>query len=108
MRCLLLAAALVAPVGCHRADPDAAPAEPPPPSWTPDMQAVADGGNRFALDLYGKLREEKGNLFFSPYSVHAALAMTATGAKGTTRDQMVKALHLPVDEQKVLASGDLG
>jgi predicted dehydrogenase len=73
------------------------------------MQAVADGNNKFALDLYAKLREpEKGNLFFSPYSAHTALAMTATGARGTTRDQMVKVLHLPADEQKALASGDLG
>src|SRR5437899_5160611 len=81
---------------------------PPPPPFTEDMQAVADGSNRFAIDLYGKLRDtEKGNLFFSPYSVHTALAMTATGAKGNTRDEMVKVLHLPADEQKMLASGDL-
>src|SRR5262245_51328053 len=81
---------------------------PPPPPWTDDMQAVADGNNRFALDLYAKLREEPGNLFFSPYSAHTALAMTATGARGNTRAQMVKVLHLPADEQKALASGDLG
>jgi serpin B len=73
------------------------------------MQAVADGQNKFALDLYAKLRDqEKENLFFSPYSAHTALAMTATGAKGTTRAEMVKVLHLPADEQKAAASGDLG
>jgi serpin B len=83
--------------------------DPPPPPWTDDMQAVADGSNRFALDLYAKLRDrEKGNLFFSPYSAHTALAMTATGARVSTRDQMVKVLHLPADEQKATASGDLG
>jgi serpin B len=82
---------------------------PPPVEWSADMQAMADGGNRFALDLYAKLREEKkGNLFFSPYSAHTALAMTAAGAKGTTRDQMVKVLHLPADEGKALAAGDMG
>ena len=47
-------------------------------------QTVADGGNHFALDLYGKLAEkEKGNVFFSPYSVHTALAMTAVRRGGT-------------------------
>jgi serpin B len=73
------------------------------------MQAVADGHNQFAFDLYAKLRDqEKGNLFFSPYSAHTALAMTATGAKGTTRAEMVKVLHLPADETKAAASGELG
>ena len=101
---------LVALAGCRGGDAAAPDPEVPPPiEWSADMQAVADGNNRFALELYAKLREsEKGNLFFSPYSIHTALGMTATGAKGTTRDQMVKVLHLPADEQKALASGDLG
>jgi serpin B len=82
---------------------------PPPVEWSADMQAIADGNNLFALDLYGRLRDsEKGNIFFSPYSIHAALGMTATGAKGQTRDEMVNVLHLPADQAKVLASGDLG
>ena len=86
-----------------------APDEPlPPVEWSADLQAVADGNNRFACDLYGRLREEKGNLLFSPYSVHTALSMTAVGAGGSTRDQMVKVLHLPADEDKMLAAGDLG
>jgi len=78
------------------------------PPWTDDMQVVADANNKFALDLYGKLRDTEGNLFFSPYSVHTALSMTAVGARGTTREQMLKVLHLPSDENKLLAAGDLG
>ncbi len=102
---------IVALVGCRgekAGRPDEEPV-PPPTEWSADMQTVAEGNNRFATDIYGKLSEsEKGNLFFSPYSIHTALGMTATGAKGTTRDQMVKVLHLPEDEHKALASGDLG
>src|SRR5262245_14489226 len=79
---------------------------PPPPPWTGDMQTIADGNNRFAIDIYGKLREKEGNLFFSPYSIHTALTMTTTGARGSTRDEMVKVLHLPADDGKMLASGD--
>ncbi len=93
------------------ADPKPEPQKPEPgpaPKWSEDMKTVAEGNTRFALDLYAKLREkEKGNIFFSPYSVHTALAMTTTGAKGITRDEMVKVLHLPADD-KMLASGDLG
>ncbi|MBN9521464.1 serpin family protein [bacterium] len=81
---------------------------PPPPPWTDDLQAAADANNRFALDLYAKLRETPGNVFLSPYSVHTALAMTTTGTKGVTRDEMVKVLHLPADEGRVPAAGDLG
>jgi len=78
----------------------------PPPPWTEDMQAVTEGNNRFAFDLYAKLNDQPGNAFFSPYSVHTALGMTATGAKGKTREEMLQVLHLPNTEQS-LASGDL-
>jgi serpin B len=79
-----------------------------PPRWTGDMQTAADANNRFALDLYAQLRGEPGNLFLSPYGAHAALAMTATGARGATRDQLAAALHLPPDGPAALAAGDLG
>jgi serpin B len=104
---MLISGASVGLTGCR---PNAPPGDPgpPPTGWSDDMQAVADGNNRFALDLYAKLREGKGNVFFSPYSVHTALAMTATGAKAATRDQMVKVLHLPADGQKAGVPGDLG
>ena len=38
----------------------------------------------FALDLYGQLKRQEGNLFFSPYSISTALAMTWAGAKSQT------------------------
>jgi serpin B len=58
-------------------------------------EVVVEGNNRFAVELYAKLREQKGNLFFSPYSVSAALAMTYAGARGETEAQMAKVLHFP-------------
>jgi serpin B len=53
---------------------------------------LVEGNARFALDLYRALREEDGNLFFSPYSVSTALAMTYAGAQGETERQMRNAL----------------
>jgi serpin B len=104
---LCVLAALVGCNGSNSREPDPGP---PPVEWSTDMQAVADGHNRFTIDLYAKMRaKEKGNIIFSPYSVHTALAMTATGAKGNTRDEMVKTLHLPAgSNDKMLASGDIG
>ena len=46
----------------------------------------------FALELYRKLARTPGNLFCSPYSVEAALAMVAAGAAGRTRDELVAVL----------------
>ena len=57
--------------------------------------------NYFAFDFYRRLAEnDDGNLFFSPYSLSAALAMTYAGAAGDTAEQMAGALRfdLPQDE----------
>ena len=51
-------------------------------------EIIIKGNNQFALELYGKLRSEEGNLFFSPYSISTALALTFTGARGRTESQM--------------------
>jgi serpin B len=57
------------------------------------VKALAKGNNEFAFDMYGKLKGDKGNLFFSPFSLRTALAMTYAGAKGETAVQMEKALR---------------
>jgi serpin B len=59
-----------------------------------DTREVVAGDTAFATDLYAKLRTEKGNLFFSPYSISTALAMTLAGARGETAQQMATVLHL--------------
>lgn len=60
-----------------------------------DTSGVVKGNTAFALDLYEALRGEKGNLFFSPMSVSAALGMTYAGARGKTAQEMTTALHFP-------------
>ncbi len=59
-----------------------------------DMAKVVRSGNAFAAGLYAKLAsKETGNLFFSPASIHTALAMTCAGARCDTEAQMSKVLQ---------------
>ena len=44
------------------------------------VAAVVESGNRFAFDLYERLRSTNGNLFFSPAGISLALAMGYAGA----------------------------
>ncbi len=65
-----------------------------------EIAAVAKSGNDFATDLYAKLAgKEKGNLFFSPASIHTALAMTYAGARGNTEKQMFTTLRFPIGKR---------
>jgi serpin B len=65
-----------------------------------DTRKVVAGNTEFAVDLYGKLRTGEGNVFFSPFSISTALAMTCGGARGATENQMAQTLHfnLPPDK----------
>jgi serpin B len=64
-------------------------------------QALVDGNTAFACDLYAQLRNSPGNLFFSPYSVSTALAMTYAGARGNTETQMAHVLHFGTDQAQL-------
>ena len=67
-----------------------------------DVMALAKGDNEFATDLYARLRSDKpSNLFFSPYSISTALAMTYAGAAGRTETEMAKVLRFAMPEAKL-------
>ena len=56
---------------------------------------LAESTAAFAFDLYRAVGQREGNLFFSPYSISVALAMTRAGAAGDTASQMDAVLRLP-------------
>jgi len=74
------------------AQPASAPATAPAPKA--DMDAVVAAQRQFALELYARLAGEKGNVCFSPGSIHTALTMTYAGAAGRTAVEVAKTLHL--------------
>jgi len=59
---------------------------------------VVGANNQFALDLYLKFKDEEENIFFSPYSISTALAMTYEGARGKTAEEMRSVFYFPEDD----------
>jgi serine protease inhibitor len=59
------------------------------PDITDDIQTLVYDINDFGFVLYQELKVEKDNLFFSPYSISKAFAMTYTGARGQTKTEKV-------------------
>ena len=66
-----------------------------------DMEIVAQGNTAFAFSLYNELKENRGNLFFSPYSISTALAMTYAGARGDTEKQMAGVFNFTLDQNRL-------
>jgi serine protease inhibitor len=66
-----------------------------------NIPVIAKNNNQFALDLYAKLRGADGNLFFSPYSISTALAMTRAGARGETAAEMDQTLHFTLPGEQL-------
>ena len=70
-----------------------------PSATDTEISNLVSGNSAFAFDLYRALGAAEGNLFYSPYSISLALAMTYAGARGETERQMAETLHflLPQD-----------
>jgi serpin B len=69
------------------------------------LQKLVAANNQFAFDLFNALRAEgQGNLFFSPYSLSAALGMVYAGARGETARQIAHVLHCELPEEQLAGS----
>lgn len=64
-----------------------------------ELAALVEGNSAFALDLYHELKEGGDNLFYSPYSISLALAMTYGGARNQTDEQMAQTLNFPLPQE---------
>ncbi|MCR4403956.1 MAG: serpin family protein [Candidatus Acetothermia bacterium] len=115
-RVLLVAVALLlllGPVGCNLLDlfgfngsgievlQSSKPRETSPQVDQHELEELVTGNSAFALDLYAALRGEGGNLFYSPYSISLALAMTYAGARGETERQMGATLHFTLSQDRL-------
>jgi len=61
--------------------------------------------NDFSLNIYHQIvNRNDGNVFFSPYSIFVALAMTYEGARGDTAEQMKNVLGFEQNDEISLCS----
>jgi serpin B len=78
--------------------------KPRSPALAPELAQVPElvaGNTDFALDFYHRLFDREENLFYSPYSLSTALAMTYAGARGETERQMAEALHYTLPQAQL-------
>ena len=78
----------------------AIPSQPNAGNPTPDSgNSVVAANNRFASDLYSRLAKDPkytgDNIFFSPFSITSAVAITYEGARGSTADEIRSVFHYP-------------
>jgi len=66
-----------------------------------DLSQLVSDNNAFAFDLYQKLRTENGNLFYSPFSISVALAMTYAGARGDTAAEMAQTMRYTLSQEQL-------
>lgn len=63
-----------------------------------DIGDLVKGINAFAFNLYSQLKADKNkNIFFSPWSLSSAFAITYEGARGQTASEIQKVFNLPSD-----------
>ncbi|MFP3880464.1 MAG: serpin family protein [Dehalococcoidia bacterium] len=68
---------------------------------TTDQASLVEGNSAFAFELYKALKGEEGNLFYSPYSISLALAMTYAGARGETAQQIADTLQFLLEQDRL-------
>ncbi|MFA5003475.1 MAG: serpin family protein [Methanolinea sp.] len=64
-----------------------------------NAKAVVQANNQFGIDFFSRLAsdpaQEGKNIFFSPWSISSALAITYEGARNTTADEIRSVFHFP-------------
>jgi serpin B len=63
------------------------------PARGAEAPALIKAYNQSGLDLFRIFASQPGNIVFSPYSIGSAMAMAASGARGETQADMLKALR---------------
>jgi serpin B len=81
------------------------PATPIITPATTSGTSIAESNNRFSAALYRTITKGNanagGNVFFSPFSISSALAITYEGARGTTADEIRSVFSFPENDSSL-------
>lgn len=114
--CSILVAAVISCSGNSNANPNLPPNENPtdykfassdlhrenhPNVPQSDQNALVAGNTGFAFDLYSELSSNDGNIFFSPFSISQAMAMTYSGARGNTETEIADTMRFNLPQEKL-------
>lgn len=72
-----------------------------PDSSGSEISELVSGNSEFAWNLYRAIESESDNLFYSPFSISIALAMTYAGARGETETQMADTLEFKLSQERL-------
>lgn len=107
----LLALVLAGCTGPGVPEPSGGEVTTPPATFIPvpgSETPVAAANNQFAFEFFRHLAADpeygEGNIFFSPFSLSSALAITCEGARGTTAEEIRSVFHFP-DNRSLMRSG---
>jgi serpin B len=104
--CLLMAALILGLAACPQPAAGGViqsdkPRETSPNVDEADLATLVEGNSTFAFNLYQAIRGGDDNLFYSPYSISLALAMTYAGAQGETAQQMADTLQFVLSQDRL-------
>ena len=68
-------------------------------SYSQAVDDVVTGNNEFTFSLYEEINNEATNIFFAPYSISSALAMTYNGAREETKKEMADVMNFNKNEE---------
>ena len=103
----VISAVLAAVIGCSAPEVTAQvvksdkPRDTSPQTTADNSNTLVDGNSALALSLYQSIRATEGNIFFSPYSISEAMAMTWAGARGQTETDIAVAMHFTLPQEKL-------
>jgi serpin B len=66
-----------------------------------DLSTLSAGNQQFSFDLYQALRQNEGNLFFSPYSISMIMSMIYAGARGNKESQIRETMNFSLSQNEL-------